>query len=80
MDVAAGLRGEFADREAEIVQHRDFAGLGDGVHGIEPQPVEAIVAQPIQRILDREGAHLAAPGNRSRCPRASAPRVKKAGA
>ena len=60
MDMAAGLGGELADRAAEIVQHRDFAGFDDGVHGIKPQPVEAIVAQPVQRILDGEGANLAA--------------------
>ena len=28
------------------------------LHGIQPQPVEAVVGQPVQRILDREGAHL----------------------
>ena len=46
---------------AEIVQQRDLAGLGDGIHRIQPQPVEAIFAQPVQRILDREGAHLRHP-------------------
>ncbi len=61
MDVTAGFRGEIADRAAELMQHRDFAELGDGMHRIEPQPVEAVFAQPVQRILDREGAHLRHP-------------------
>ncbi len=54
MNVPAGCRGEAADRAAEFVQNRDFAGLGDGVDRIEPQPVEPIIAQPVQRILDGE--------------------------
>ena len=54
-------RGKLADGAAQLVQHRDLARLGDGVHGIEPQPVEAIFAQPVQRVLDREGAHLRHP-------------------
>ena len=61
MNMPAGLRGEIADGAAEFVQHRDFAELGDGVHGVQPQPVEAIFAQPIQRVLDGEGAHLRHP-------------------
>ncbi len=61
MDVAAGLRGKLAHCDAEIMQHRDFALLGDGVHCVQAQPVEAIFAQPIQHILDREGAHLRHP-------------------
>ncbi len=59
MNVSAGLRGEFARRAAEIVQHRDFAGLSqDMVDRVQPQPIEAIIAQPGQRVLDRKGAHL----------------------
>ena len=61
MNMPAGLRGEIADNAAEIVQHRDFAELGDGVHGVEPQPVETVFVQPVQRILDGEGAHLRYP-------------------
>ena len=36
MDVTAGLGGKLAGRDAEIVQDRDFAGLHDGIDGIEP--------------------------------------------
>ena len=57
-----GCAGRFPRRDrrprAEIVQQREPAGFDDGVHGIEPQPVEAVLAQPVQRILDRKGAHL----------------------
>ena len=75
MDMPPGRVGELSGGDAEIVQHRDFAGLGQDVVGrIEPQPVEAIVAQPMQRVLDRESAHLAARDSRSRCPRACARR------
>ena len=38
-----------------------FAELDDAVHGIEPQSVEAVFAQPVQRILDGEGANLRYP-------------------
>ena len=58
MDVTAALRRERADRTAHVRQHARLAVLGDRVHGIEPQPVEAIAVEPMQRVLDREGAHL----------------------
>src|ERR1700688_152806 len=58
MDMPVGFGGEGAGRAAEVVQHRDFTGLGDGVYRVQPQPVEAVFAQPIQGILDGEGAHL----------------------
>ena len=61
MDVTTRCRGKFAHGDAEVVQHRDFAGLEDGIHRIQPQPVEAIFAQPVQRILDGEGANLRHP-------------------
>ena len=80
MDVAVGFRGEPAHGDAEIVQHRGFAEFGDRMHRIQPQPVEAVVAQPVQRVLDREGADLRAPDNRSRCPMGVCASVKKAGA
>ncbi len=40
------------------MQHRHLAQFGDGVHRIQPQSVEAIFAQPVQCVLDGEGAHL----------------------
>ena len=61
MDMTPGLRGEVPSGDAEIVQHGDFTEFGDAVHGIEPQPVEAEFVQPVQRILDGEGAHLRDP-------------------
>ena len=79
MDVAAGFRGEFADANAEIVQHRGFAEFGDRMHRIQPQPVETVVAQPVQRVLDREGADLRHPVIDRAAPRGRAS-VKKPGA
>src|SRR5690242_13127730 len=56
MYVPAGFRGELAGGGADIMQQRQPARLDDGIDGIEPQSVEAIVAQPRERVLDREGA------------------------
>ncbi len=58
MDVPAGFGREIADGAAEIVQHRDLALFGNGMHRIQPQPVKTVLAQPVQRVFDREGAHL----------------------
>ena len=44
MEVTASFGGEAACRNAEIAQDRDFAGLCDGVHRVQPQPVETIFA------------------------------------
>ena len=59
MDVPAGLGRELANGFAQLAQQAGPARLDDRMHRIEPQPVEAIVVEPIQRVLDREGAHLA---------------------
>ena len=45
-------------RLGEVGQDMRLARRDDGVHGVEPQPVEAIIAQPMQRVFDREGAHF----------------------
>ena len=31
--------------------------VGDGVDGVEPQPVEAVFRQPVERVLDEEAPH-----------------------
>ena len=54
----AGLGREAFDPGAEFVQHGDLAALVDRVHRVQPQSVEAVIAQPEQRILDREGPHV----------------------
>ena len=64
---AAKRAGRFGSARAAAI---GCARLGDGVHGIEPQAIEAVVAQPVQRILDGEGAHLRHRDSRWRCPRA----------
>src|SRR5215468_9985419 len=50
--------GEMPDHAAEIVQDGRLAGLDDGMNRIEPQAVETIAVEPMQRISDREGADL----------------------
>ena len=53
--------------------------LGDGVHGIEAQPVEAVLVQPEQRVVLEEVAHRRPRGSRSRRPRGYAcPRRRSA--
>src|SRR4029077_19680698 len=58
MDVASAASGNFTDRDAEVAEHGDFAGLHDAVHGIKAQPVETVFIEPVKRILDGEGANL----------------------
>ena len=59
MNVPCGLGGEpAADGLAELRKQYRALGLGDRVHGVEPQAVEAKVAQPIERVLDCEPPHL----------------------
>ena len=58
MDQTPGVGCELADRMAQLMQHRDFAVAGDGVDGVEPQPIETIIAQPRDGVLDRVCARL----------------------
>ncbi len=51
-------RGKAADGFAQGVQYSRFAGRDDGVHGVEPQPVEAVMVEPVQRIVDGEGTDI----------------------
>ncbi len=57
MNDASGFPGEVADREAEIAQQWILAGFGDLMDSVQPQAVEAIIAQPLQRTLDGEIPH-----------------------
>ena len=50
--------GEMPDHAAQIVQDGRPARLHDGMNRIEPQAVETIAVEPMQRISDRECAHL----------------------
>ncbi len=61
MDHAPGAVGERARCAAELREHARLAALGDGLNCVEAQPVEAIAIEPVQRVLDREGAHLRHP-------------------
>ena len=41
-----------------ISEMQNRALVLEGVHGVEPQPVEMVIAQPHQRVAHDEGAHL----------------------
>src|SRR5262245_1752107 len=58
VDHSAGGGGEMPDHAAEIMQDGRLAGLDHGMNRIEPQAVETIAVEPMQRIPDREGADL----------------------
>ncbi len=57
----AGSGGKLADRAAELLQDRRPAGLDNGLHRVEAEPVEAIVLQPMQRVADGEAADFRDP-------------------
>src|SRR5260370_6041222 len=61
MNHAAGLGSKAADRRAELMQDRRLSRLDDRMDCVEPQTVEAIMLDPMQRILDRKGADLLDP-------------------
>ena len=42
----------------QVLQDVRSRVIGDRVHGVEPQPVEAVFLEPLERILDEEIAHL----------------------
>jgi hypothetical protein len=61
MDQASARGRKIAGRSAQLAEQQGAARFGDGVHGIEAQSVETIAIEPMQGILDREGAHLRDP-------------------
>ena len=54
MDVAAGVAGlDFpADGFRQFGQDMGLAVVDDRMHGVEPQPVEAVLVQPVQGVVD----------------------------
>ncbi len=59
MDVPLGRPGKLAGGDAEVLQHRLLArDRHDVVGSVQPGPIETIVGEPGQRVLDREGPHL----------------------
>ena len=70
MDLAPAIRR--ATVSAISVEDVGFAVVDDGVDGIEAQPVEMELLEPVKRVLDIEIAHRPLSGrrNRSRRPRA----------
>src|SRR5262250_1713900 len=52
--------GAFGHRAGQLVEHVVGRAVGHGMHGVQPQPVEMKLLQPVQRVVDDEGAdHLA---------------------
>src|SRR4029079_5738399 len=58
MDVTTAFLRQRSGGKAEIVQDLRFTRRDNRMHSIEPQPVETVVAQPIQRILDEEAPYF----------------------
>ena len=59
MDLVSRFRlGQRPGGDAQVMQDAAFGSGGNCMHGIEPQSIEAIVTQPVNRILNRERAHL----------------------
>jgi hypothetical protein len=59
---SAGGGGEGVDRRRQLLQEVDRAVVGQGVHGVQPQSVDPVVAQPGQRAADQVPAHLVGAG------------------
>jgi hypothetical protein len=66
VQVALGDQGERAsyggrqrvDLGRELLEHVGRRLVGERVHGVEPQPVDVVVAQPHQRVVDDPPAYL----------------------
>src|SRR5436305_10956790 len=69
MNHAAALGGKAAYCVAELMQDGRLSRLDDRMDCVEPQTVKAIVLDPMQRILDREGADLLDPVINRAAPR-----------
>ncbi len=52
MDLAATCLRELAHSTAEIGENVRVSDLGNRMNGVEPQPIEPIVLQPMKRIAD----------------------------
>src|SRR6476646_1677722 len=59
MNSALRPLGQDAGGYADVGEYRRVAGLDDRVHGVEAEPVETVTVEPVQNVLDHEGAHLA---------------------
>ena len=54
----AQLRAERLDRDRQLLEQVGRALVDEGVHGVEPQPVDVVVAQPHQRVVEDVAADL----------------------
>jgi hypothetical protein len=55
-----GGAGQFVDLEAELLEEVHRGRVDDGVDGVEPQTIDVVVPQPVQRVVDDEPADLVA--------------------
>ena len=60
--LAVQQRRQRLDLGRELLQDVERAAVFQGVHRVQPQAVQVIVAQPHQRVADQERAHLVRPG------------------
>ena len=51
-------------RVRELGQEIGLRIVDDRVHGVEPQAVDVILLEPVQRVVDEEVAHRAAASRR----------------
>src|SRR5215471_2211075 len=58
MDYAPSGGSEPPDRSAQVIEDRWLPRFDDGMNSVEPQAVEMIALEPVEGIVDREGAHL----------------------
>ena len=63
-EAAIELLAQSPHRGGELFENVRRLEAEDGVHRVEPQSVEAVVAQPHERVVDDEAAHLVAAGRR----------------
>src|SRR4051812_20104217 len=52
-----GRRHLFSNTASDLAQNISFTVILDGMDGVEPQPVQAKVIEPIQRVLNHKLPH-----------------------
>ena len=57
---ATEMRGQVVDRHAELGEEGRRAVVDERVDGVETQPVDVMVSQPVARVVDEEPTHLCA--------------------
>ena len=52
------VRGKGVHLGGQFLQHVAGTGVAQRVHGVQPQAIEVVVAQPLHRVVDDVAAHL----------------------